>query len=1030
MTIIQEYLDYTKKYQSSHGEKTLVLMQVGSFFECYALLLTDGTYKGSHIQEFANINDMIISKKNVCVGDYNVVMAGFGLPQLEKYIKKMLVNDYTVVVFTQDNQAKNTTRSLSCIYSPGTFFNNQESIDCVKDGNAGLSNNTICIWLHIACQNNIIRETTLTIGISIIDVLTGKLINYEYNHPYISGPSIYDQLEKFIAIYNPSEVIIITNNPEENFIELVISYANITCKKFHKIVLSENGAKSDFEKLAENCEKQKYQETLIDKIYGSGAFQEKAEFHEYMIANQSLCFLLDFVERHNPSLIKNINYPIFENHCDKLVLANHSLKQLNIISDQRHNGKLSCLATFLNNCITNAGRRRFNYDLLHPISNVEELDNAYNVTSHLLNTNFYFKIREYLKDVRDIEKIERKMIMRNINPRDFFILYNNLSKISELYQKILNDSENYELYNYIKLYIKPDIVLLCDKINNFILDKFNLDKTNNILMDKLANYNLEDLDFINKNYNLDLNIFLKNCVDSKEQFQAISHYFSQIISEFEKPKTSKLPKTSNSEINDTQYVKIHETSKNDAMLIATKRRVMILKECIGKIIQHEGQHIGIKYLSKYSGKEEILNLDLSTIEYKVHGNNQTNLIIFSGHINEIASAIQNSKEIFIDKLIHYYNLILREFFDLNNQNSINNLSIISQFIGLIDLCHCRAYNAAKYNYCKPTIQNIQENKSYFNFKKIRHPLIEHLNNKELYVTNDMELGTNNIGALLWGTNAVGKSSLIKSIGISIILAQAGMFVPCEEFIYYPYSYLFTRILGNDNIFKNLSTFAVEMCELRTILKMATKNSLVIGDEVCSGTESISALSIFTSCLEKLYNIESTFIFATHFHEILKYDEIKNMKQLISYHLSVIYDREKNTLIYDRKLKLGSGNNVYGLEVAKSLDLPDDFIERAYSIRNKYNPENNTTLDIKYSTFNSKKLREKICELCNKNPSCDVHHLQFQQNADTNGIINGEFHKNKKANLICLCKECHEKIHKENIQYRIVKSNDKYELLKI
>ena len=124
MTIIQEYLDYTSKWKKEYGEKMLVLMQVGSFFEAYGLVDKENNIYGSNIVEFAKINDMTISKKNLCVGNNKVVMAGFGLPQLEKYIKKMQNNGYTVVVYTQDNQSKNTTRSLNTIFSPGTFFSN------------------------------------------------------------------------------------------------------------------------------------------------------------------------------------------------------------------------------------------------------------------------------------------------------------------------------------------------------------------------------------------------------------------------------------------------------------------------------------------------------------------------------------------------------------------------------------------------------------------------------------------------------------------------------------------------------------------------------------------------------------------------------------------------------------------------------------------------------------------------------------------------------------------------------------------
>ena len=134
------------------------------------------------------------------------------------------------------------------------------------------------------------------------------------------------------------------------------------------------------------------------------------------------------------------------------------------------------------------------------------------------------------------------------------------------------------------------------------------------------------------------------------------------------------------------------------------------------------------------------------------------------------------------------------------------------------------------------------------------------------------------GILLYGTNAVGKTSLIRALGIAVIMAQSGLFVPCSQFTFKPYNYIFTRILGNDNIFKGLSTFAVEMSELRTILKSANSNSLILGDELCSGTETTSALSIFVASLERLHTLESTFLFATHFHEVLDYEEVKNLNK--------------------------------------------------------------------------------------------------------------------------------------------------------
>ena len=93
--------------------------------------------------------------------------------------------------------------------------------------------------------------------------------------------------------------------------------------------------------------------------------------------------------------------------------------------------------------------------------------------------------------------------------------------------------------------------------------------------------------------------------------------------------------------------------------------------------------------------------------------------------------------------------------------------------------------------------------SYFEAKAMRHPLIEQMNMDETYVPNDISLGKDPLGILLYGTNAVGKTSLIRAIGICVTMAQCGMYVPCSNFIYSPYHNIYTRILGNDNIFKGI-----------------------------------------------------------------------------------------------------------------------------------------------------------------------------------------------------------------------------------
>ena len=179
-------------------------------------------------------------------------------------------------------------------------------------------------------------------------------------------------------------------------------------------------------------------------------------------------------------------------------------------------------------------------------------------------------------------------------------------------------------------------------------------------------------------------------------------------------------------------------------------------------------------------------------------------IFQSTHI--LIETMKSRFEEFVESLIKYNN-------ELNN---------IVEYISLIDITLTKAYISDKYNYCKPKI-NSKPKKAFFDVKQIRHPLIEHIQQDEIYVTNDLSIGKKKNGILLYGTNAVGKSSLIKSIGINIILAQSGMYVAAGNFTFKPYHSIFTRILGNDNIFKGLSTFAVEMCELRTILNNCKKS---------------------------------------------------------------------------------------------------------------------------------------------------------------------------------------------------------------
>jgi DNA mismatch repair protein MutS len=187
----------------------------------------------------------------------------------------------------------------------------------------------------------------------------------------------------------------------------------------------------------------------------------------------------------------------------------------------------------------------------------------------------------------------------------------------------------------------------------------------------------------------------------------------------------------------------------------------------------------------------------------------------------------------------------------------------------------------------------------------------------------------------------------------------------------------------------------------------------LGDELCSGTENTSAISIFVAGISFLFQRKCSFIFATHLHEVVGFDEISSLKTVVYKHMAVTYDKEKDLLIYDRKLREGAGNNMYGLEVCKSLGLPEDFLELAYGIRMKYNPETASILHRKSSHFNARKI-VNMCENCGEEMGTEVHHLEHQSSANEDGFIQTEdgsiFHKNNAANLLTVCEKCHRSFH--------------------
>jgi hypothetical protein len=323
------------------------------------------------------------------------------------------------------------------------------------------------------------------------------------------------------------------------------------------------------------------------------------------------------------------------------------------------------------------------------------------------------------------------------------------------------------------------------------------------------------------------------------------------------------------------------------------------------------------------------------------------------------------------------------------------------WIGRLDSTLALAAVATEYGWTRPQLAA----EPGFAARSLQHPLLTAAPTRLENVAHDVTFDNASRGWLVYGVNASGKSTLMKSIGLATILAQAGSFVPAAALSFRPFDAAFTRIWNRDSLSEGLSSFAVEMTELKGILTHATAHSLVLGDEVCSGTESASGTAIVAATLEHLDRLGTTFVFATHLHELAKLTDLFPHTTLL--HLRVRREPDQAgtyKLIYDRTLQPGAGTSLYGLEVARAMGLPTPLMDRAASLRRRLAGES-ALEDAPASSWNSD-IRRRACEVCGcpLQAALEVHHIQAR--ADGGG--------NQARNLAVLCAVCHDKHHSGEI----------------
>lgn len=931
MTLIDEYFELREKHRKTSGDGTIVLVQVGSFFEAYGI-----EENKLEMTEVCNILSMQMVRrdgkcKNQELSRKNPYMAGFPEMMLTKNVKRLVAAGYIVAVYHQTGENASTgkqNRELLGVYSPGTFVNDSE---VSQDGTT-----LVGVWVEELEQLS--GRKLPAMGFASIDLSSGRTMVHE-SYAKADEPNLpYEELIQLAQKSMAREVVI---RGEGDGFKTAASCFEIEAHLVH----DRKETPKDFERVA-------YQNEVLEKIFGkrNPSAIEDLGLHRKPYALKALIMILEWAYEHVNVGVKGLQDPETVD-TNRLILGNSAIYQLNILE----NSMLECnvrrrgirsLFDVVNNTCTIIGRRYLKRQLTNPLIDSEAISARHNSVEILVkNEDLRKSIGMALTTVMDLERLHRRMVIGTLGPTEFNALHASYDSLLSIRKDLgkLPDLETKWLGNLRK-----------------IVDQYS----SSIHMSKLGKgWNVTDIRE---------NLFVKGTDARLDAMDAELHdhvtFMRETVEKFSAVLDCKL------ELVDTD---------RDGYLIRTTK---IRGETLRKIVAKSPVRIGSLTVREVTVKAVGTACRITFPEFTQHGE--------ARRVTEVKMATR-MKKLWMRAMSRLYKYWETE------------LACVVEGASEVDFLVSAAKTAVEYNYCRPKMFDAgKDGCSSIDCKQMRHPIIEQLT-ESTYVPHDLALSGE--GILLFGANGAGKSSSSKAMGLNIVLAQCGMFVACKSMKLVPYKYLFARITGNDNILRGLSSFAVEMLELKAILKHANKHAFFVGDEVCRGTTHISGTAIVAAAVEQLSRGKASFIFATHLHDVATLPEIVALKNVRVCHIHSSYNKETGKIVYDRDMRPGQGDKMYGLVVASDLLQDTVFMNRANYFAKQIlkDEEKGELVEKRKSKWNSDVYMTE-CTVCQSKENLNVHHIRHRAKC-TDGYSD-HVRQDSKGNLVVLCRPCHDETH--------------------
>lgn len=791
--MLKQYLEVKR----THPDK-LVLFRMGDFYETFF----EDAYTSSKV---LNITLTTRNKNNA----NPVPLAGFPYHALDNYLEKLIKAGLKVAICEQIEDPKTAVgivkRDITEIITPGAILDQN-----LIDKNA---HNFLCSVYF--------EKNAEIIGLASLDISTAEFRFTEASE---------DEFVSEVMRQNPAEVIVNSTNTER-WLQEKLGEFKPTITIFDSWQYQPTEAIQLLKK-----------HFKVKTLEGFGAHNKNTGA---VAAGAALAYVQSLYKND----LKHIASLHYYSLSSFMQLDEISRRNLELMRSMRYGNRRGSLIDVIDQTQTPMGSRLLQHWLLNPLLDIVEILNRQEIIAILLKNYPYLKdLREKLKDIGDISRLNAKIGSQRINPREIIALQSYLIVLKEISLVLQNfDSEvTQQWLNHINIF---DDML--EKIENAFNEKPPLTITEG-------------------------GIFKEGYHSELDELLSLSHDGKSWIAQLEDDERK-------------------------------KTGIPTLKVGYNKVF---GYYIEVttahrsKVPDYYIAKQTLVNAER----------------FISPRLKEYEAKVLSAEERI--KSLEYE--LFKEFRSYLSEQ-ISRLQALSEIVASIDVFSSLAFLAHQNNYSRPEFTEERT----LNINNGRHPVIEKLLVNEEFIPNDTMLNSeDNRIAIITGPNMAGKSTYLRQIGLIVILAQMGSYVPVDNITLPMFDRIFTRVGASDNLAQGQSTFLVEMIETANILHSATPDSLILLDEIGRGTSTFDGLSLAWAIVEYIEKYVSAMtLFATHYHELT---ELENLYPTVkNYNIAVKEWQEQ--MIFLRKIERGGADQSYGIQVARLAGIPDKVVRRAKDI---------------------------------------------------------------------------------------------------